>query len=106
MRSKIYWIAVGGCAFWLPALILFAAYPRSISPVALNLASLTGLALLGLASLAIHKDKPRWGWVLAGVYILGPAAMFLTSTLDRTPSPTSLPGDWIWLLTFCLLPPM
>ena len=106
MRQKLYWIAVGGFAFWLPAVLLSAMYRWNVSTVALNVASLLGTALVGVVTWVTVRRKPKWGMVLAGVYILGPAAMLVTSAFARIPPTTNLPGDWIWRVMFCLLPPM
>lgn len=106
MRQKFFWIVVGGLAFWLPTVVLSAIYQWNVSTVALNLASLMGTALVGLITWVTAKRMPRWGWVLAGVYILGPAAMLVASAFAHIPSTTNLPGDWIWRVMFCFLPPM
>ena len=106
MRQKLFWVAVGGLAFWLPAVMLSAIYRWNVSTIALNLASLTGTALVGLITWGTAQRMPRWGWVLAGVYILGPTAILLASSFARIPPTTNLPGDWIWRVIFCLLPPM
>ena len=106
MRQKLFWIVVGGLAFWLPTVVLSAIYRWSVSTVALNLASLTGTAVVGLITWVTVKRMPRWGWVLAGVYILGPTAMLVASAFARILPTTNLPGDWIWRVMFCLLPPM
>ena len=106
MRHKLFWIAVGGLAFWLPAVVLSAMYRWNVSTVALNLASLTGIALVGLITWGTARRMPRWGWVLAGVYILGPSAMLVASAFARIPPAPNLPGDWIWRIMFSLLPPM
>src|ERR1039458_7008102 len=106
MRQKLFWIVMGGLAFWLPTVVLSAIYRWSVSTVALNLASLTGTAVVGLMTWVTVKRMPRWGWVLAGVYILGPTAMLVASAFARILPTTNLPGDWIWRVMFCLLPPM
>jgi hypothetical protein len=95
----------GGLAFWLPAVLLSALLRWNASAVALNAASLAGLALVSLVALA-RRGVPRWGWALLGVYVLGPGAMFLASAFNRIPTTMALPGDWIWTTVFCLLPPM
>jgi len=106
VTQKLFWIVVGGLAFWLPTVVLSAIYRWNISTIALNLASLMGIALVALIAWVAAKRVPRWGWVLAGVYILGPTAMFVAAAFVRIPPTTSLPGDWIWRVMFCLFPPM
>jgi hypothetical protein len=106
MKQKLYWIAVGGLAFWLPAVLLSAMYRWNVSALALNVVSLAGTALLGLITWVTVRKLPRWGWVLAGVYIFGPTAILVASAFARMAPTTSLPGDWIWRVMFCLLPPM
>jgi hypothetical protein len=103
MKQNLYLLALGGLAFWMPFVLLSAVYKSSVSIIALNLASVAGLGLFSLISRNIRK---KWGWVLAGVYVLGPTAMLASAAVARiTPSTTS-PRHWVWLVTFCLLPPM
>lgn len=100
------WMVAGGLSFWLPAVLLSGVYRWNVSVVALNLTSLGGLATVSLLYWLVTKRVPRWGWALAGVYILGPGAMLLASAFSRIPPSATLPGDWIWVTVFCLLPPL
>jgi hypothetical protein len=106
LGQKLFWVVVGGFAFWLPTVVLSAIYRWNVSTITLNLASLVGIALVALIAWVAAKRVPRWGWVLAGVYILGPTAMFVAAAFARIPPTTNLPGDWIWRVMFCLFPPM
>jgi hypothetical protein len=106
MRRRLYWIAVGGLAFWLPALTLSAMYRTNVSVPALNSVSLAGITLLGVVSWTTRRRMPDWWWVLAGIYILGPAAIFASSSFDRVSPSIYHVGDWIWFVVFCIFPPM
>ena len=106
MRNRLYWIAVGGLSFWLPAMVYAAVLRESVNLWILNAIPLAGVALLSVASWIGTKQQPEWGWVLAGVYILGPVSMLAPSVLLHVPSSPSIPGESIWLLFFCLLPPL
>jgi hypothetical protein len=105
MQNRLYWIAVGGFAFWLPVILLSAINPWNVSVLALNSASLTGLVVTSLATRIMRRLTPRWGWILAGVYIFGPTAIFIAASFSLTPHSRSL-REWIWLILFCLFPPM
>jgi hypothetical protein len=106
MKGRLYWIAVGGLAFWVPALMLSAIYRRNVSILALNICSLAGIVLLGLISRITSGRMPDWGWVLAGIYVLGPAAIMASSSFDRLSPLIHHAGDWIWFVVLCLFPPM
>jgi len=104
MKNKLYWIAVGGLSFWLPAILVAAALHQDVNAIVLNVVSLAGLILLGTVSWIYTKHLPKWGWVLAGIYILGPISMLAPSAFFKAPA--SIPGEKIWLILFCLFPPM
>lgn len=102
LRRWIFWSLIGGAAFWLPVIVLYAVLRGRVSVLSLNLAPLVGLQLLDIVFRMRHKDSPQWGWVLAGIYILGPLAMEIASlTVDYTHQ-----MDWLWFVVFALLPPM
>jgi hypothetical protein len=98
-------MAVGGLSFWLPFIVVGATQPDNANVVLLNIVPLAGLILLGAISRIYTKAFPKWGWVLAGIYILGPTAMLAPSAFFYGPSSPSMPGDNLWLLLFCLFPP-
>lgn len=106
MKQNLYWLVLGGLGFWVPFALLFAIYRSSVSVLALNLLPVAGLALLSLISWITRKKMPRWGWLLAGVYVFGPVAMLSSAAFTRISPSAGAPGDWIWFLVFCLLPPM
>jgi hypothetical protein len=106
MRSRLYWIALGGLSFWLPAVAVSIALHENVNLWILNAVPLAGVTLLGVASWIGTKQPPEWGWILAGIYILGPVSMLAPSEFLHTPSSPNVPGENIWLLFFCLLPPM
>jgi len=106
VKQNLYWLALGGLGFWVPVVLLSATYRWTESILALNLASVMGLALACLISWVIQKKMPKWGWALAGVYILGPSAIFAAWAVSPFSSSAGLPGDWIWFVTLCLLPPV
>jgi len=105
MRNRLFWIAVGGLSFWLPAMLVAAALHQNVSTVVLNVVPLAGLILLGAISWMYTKHFPKWGWVLAGIYILGPVSMLARSAFAQAPySPSNVGGTWI-LILLCLFPP-
>lgn len=106
MKQNLCSAAVGGLAFWIPVVLVSAVYRWSVSVVALNLAAVGGLALVGVTSWATRKKAPRWNCYLAGVYVLGPTAILLASAFSRLPSSGGLPGDWVRLAILCFFPPV
>ena len=106
MKSRLFWIAVGGLSFWLPAIILNAALDQKSNLWTLNVVPLAGVTLLGVASWIGTKHLPKWGWVLAGIYILGPVSMMAPSVFLHDPSSPNVPGENTWMFLFCLFPPM
>lgn len=106
MKDKLYWIALGGLSFWLPAILLSAALHENVNTVVLNVVPLAGVILLGASSWMYTKRFPKWGWVLAGIYILGPISMLAPSVFLHAPSSAKIPGEKVWMLLFCLFPPM
>jgi hypothetical protein len=104
MRNRFYWIVAGGLSFWVPVIIISIATLDRTSAVAANVVSLLGLVLLGLVCKTSKMETPKWGWVLAGIYILGPISMLVPSVFVQ--SPKYIPGEKIWAFLFCLFPPM
>jgi hypothetical protein len=105
MKSKLYWIAMGGLSFWLPAIIVNAALDQKSNLWTLNVVPLAGVALLGAASWIRAKHMPKWGWVLAGIYILGPVSMLAPLAFARIPSSPADSGGNLILILLCLFPP-
>ncbi len=97
---------MGGLSFWLPAILVAAALHQNVNTVVLNVVPLAGVILLGAVSWMSTKHFPKWGWVLAGIYILGPISMLAPSLFVHAPSAVSIPGEKTWMLLFCLFPPM
>ncbi len=106
LAHAVRWIAAGGVAYWLPFVFLAAAVPLRPNLLVLNLAPVAGLIVLALVVWFRQKRTPRWGWVLAGIYILGPSAMLLANALTAGPTPSAGAGDWMLVLLICLFPPM
>jgi hypothetical protein len=104
MRDKLYWITVGGLCFWLPAIAVSRVIP-DVNLWALNVIPLASLGLLGVAGWKDALRPPKWGWVLAGIYVLGPACMVIPSVLLQPGAPAH-PGDNLRLILICLFPPM
>jgi hypothetical protein len=104
MRNKLCWLAVGGLSFWIPAIVVETAL-QNANLWTVNIPPLAGLALLSAASWIVTKHLPKWGWVLAGIYILGPVSMMAPSVYIR-PSPAKIPGQNTMMLLICLFPPM
>jgi hypothetical protein len=75
MQNKLCWLAIGGLSFWLPLDVVATALHQNVDLWILNVVPLAGLALLGVVSWIAAKRLPKWGWVLAGIYILGPVSM-------------------------------
>lgn len=105
MKNRLYWIAVGGLSFWLPTLVVNAALGQKSNLWTLNLVPLAGVTLLGVASWIGTKHLPRWGWVLAGIYILGPVSMLAPLAFAKVPSSPSGSGGNLILVLLCLFPP-
>lgn len=105
MKNRLYWIAMGGLSFWLPAIVAAAAQ-QNVNLWTLNVVPLAGVALLGVATWISTKDMPEWGWVSAGIYILGPVSMLAPSVFLHAQSSVNVPGENTWMFLFCLFPPM
>jgi hypothetical protein len=72
----------------------------------LNVVPLAGVALLGAASWVHAKRLPKWEWILAGIWVLGPVSMLLPSVFFQALSSPNIPGERTWMILFCLFPPM
>ena len=105
MKGRLYWIVVGGLSFWLPAIVVAAALHQSVSLWTLNIVPLAGVTLFGAASWITTKRLPRWGWVLAGIYTLGPVSMLAPSAIAGIPSSPADSGGNLILVLLCLFPP-
>lgn len=105
MKNRLYWVAVGGLSFWLPAIVVNAALDQKSNLWTLNVVPLAGVTLLGAASWIVTKHLPKWGWVLAGIYILGPVSMLAPSAFVRIPSSPAGSGGNLILVLLCLFPP-
>ena len=107
IRDRIYWIAMGGLAFWVPVIVLYATFHENTSWVWLNVSSFSGLISLGLLSWMRKSSPSRWIWILAGIYILGPVSMIIGSAFaGGIPPSFSRPGDLVFAIVICLLPPL
>ena len=106
MRHRVYWIVLGGISFWLPAMSASVASHENVNTVFLNLAPLAGVILLGGVTWLYSNHFPKWGWVLAGIYILGPVSMSLPSVLLRGQSAPSPQGEKLIMGLLWLFPPM
>ena len=104
VRQVLYWIVAGGAFFWLPVLIVAAILRDNAGLLALNAGPILGLVVLVLARRLRHRPAPRWGWVLAGIYILGPVALLVASSADHGWSTASLKVPW-FIALLCLFPP-
>jgi hypothetical protein len=104
VKRRFYWVVVGGLAFWVPVVAAGAILRDQTGLLSLNLPPLIALSIVGLESW-IRGRKAQWGWVLLGIYILGPAAMLLPSSFGLGHAPPR-PGDTLFLVAFCLFPPM
>ena len=105
MKNRLYWIAVGRISFWLPAIVVNAALNQKSNLWTLNVVPLAGVTVLGLASWIGTKHMPKWGWILAGIYILGPVSMLSPLAFARIPSSPADSGGNLILVLLCLFPP-
>ena len=101
VKRAIVWSLAGGAAFWLPFVALAAAAPNP-TVLVVNLCPLAGLVLLGVVVRSGTGGAPSWGWVLAGIYLLGPALQLLPFSLTSPPSWS----DWEWVVLVSIFPPM
>lgn len=100
MRGRLYWMTAGGLAFWLPFLLVSLALRDDENLWTLNVPPLAGLILLGVASWMRVGRLPKWGWVLAGIYTLGPWCMLVPGILRTGKLPP------LFLFLSCLFPPI
>ena len=105
-RTNVLWIIAGGVAFWLPTVALSAIFRWNVSTSALNIASLAWLTLFILLARLWCETPPKWGWALAGIYVLGPAAMLTAAAFSPYLSLARISGGWPTMAAFCFLPPM
>ena len=105
-RQSLSWALVGGAAFWLPPIAVYAFSRDRVSLVAESVAALVGIQLMEIVFRVRHTGPPRWWWVLAGIYVLGPLAMEMAAVAGSFPSGVQPPGSWLWLALFALLPPV
>lgn len=102
--GRLLWLGLGGVFFWAPIITAIIATRGEVGILALNLLPFGGLALLRVLSVCVDI-LPRWGWALAGVYVFGPAAMFLPSLFSAGSSIAAVPGQALWLVFICAFPP-
>ncbi len=95
---------MGGLAFWLPYIVLAAVSRENAGLFWLNAASLLGLTMLGLVSWT-RLHRVEWGWLLAGVYILGPISVFTESAISGRFQFADY-HSWLVAVLFCLFPPV
>ena len=107
MRERLYWIALGGIYFWLPS-VVSVVLDRHLHPVLRTfvILPLAGFAFLCAASWIASRREPKWGWILAGIYVLG-SILNLGSVVFHVPFQVSLnvSGEITWrMILLCLLP--
>jgi hypothetical protein len=106
-RRRLYCMAAGGLAFWLPAIILYAVFQQPVSILWLNIVSVLGLAALAILDWVCGRWTIRWNWGLAGVYILGPISILMEAVFSGVAPPWKGRGQSLFFdLVVCLLPPM
>jgi hypothetical protein len=103
---NIGWVLAGGAAFWVPAITAAAFLHENIGAVVLNAIALAGIIALIALSWSFAKQPPPSGLLLLGIYVLGPVSMFTPSLLGLATGTATTPGDKLWILAFCLFPPM
>jgi hypothetical protein len=97
-------MVVGGGAFWAPWVLLEALDGWNVGRIPMNLVTLVGLGVLWIATRA-RRSTISWAWVLAGIYVLGPAALLLGASFTSLPT-QPMPGETLLTILFCLFPPM
>jgi len=97
---------IGGLSFWLPYVVVMVALHEHVDWWPLNAVALAGVTLFCAASWLVTRKPPEWGWILAGIYILGPASTFAISLFRDVPFSPDAPAEYLWLLFFLLFPPM
>jgi hypothetical protein len=107
MRERLYWIALGGICFWLPS-VVSVVLDRHLHPVLRTfvILPLAEFAFLCAASWIASRREPKWGWILAGIYVLG-SILNLGSVVFHVPFQVSLnvSGEITWrMILLCLLP--
>ena len=94
MRKRLYWIALGGIFFWLPSVLSVVLIPVGLWGLRTSIIlPLAGIASLCAATWIGTKKAPSWGWILAGIYILGPIAMLARSVVFYLPSSRHVSGE-------------
>ena len=110
MRERLYWIALGGIWFWLSSLVsVVVLEPHKHNPLwTFVILPLAGFAFLCAASWIASRREPKWGWILAGIYIVGSIlnlAMSVVFHVDRFP--LNISREITWKMTLlCFLPPV
>ena len=108
MPERLRWILLGGICFWLPAVVSVAFILEGNVGVwglrTLIVFPLAGIASLCGASWIGTKSAPRWGWILAGIYVLSPLAMFAPVVIFSLRSWPHVPGAMTQRILFCLVP--
>ncbi|HEY8056183.1 MAG TPA: hypothetical protein VIE13_09770 [Terriglobales bacterium] len=99
--QSLLWVLGGGLSFWIPALL--AGYLNG-STTLVNLAAVLGVALFGVIAKQFGTRRPRWGWILVGVYVLGPPVMLAPSAFAASTAPVE--HHLMWALLFCAFPPI
>jgi hypothetical protein len=105
-RGRLYCIAVGGLAFWLPAIVLYAVFHQGVSILWINIMSLLGLAALVIFNWIYGGWAFRWNWALAGVYILGPISILTEAVFSGAAPPWKGGPSLLFELLASVLPPM
>jgi len=124
MRERLYWIALGGICFWLPSVVSVVLDPHLQNGLrTFVILPLAGFAFLCAASWIASRREPKWGWILAGIYILGSILNLALLVVSHVPWGLNFPavitwrmmflgrmillGEITWrMILFCLLPPV
>jgi hypothetical protein len=105
-RGRLYCVVVGGLAFWLPAIVLYAVFHQRVSILWINILSVLGLAALVIFDRIYGGWAIRWNWALAGVYIFGPISILTEGLLSGATPPWEGGQRLLFDVLVCLLPPM
>ena|SRR5215467_12323636 len=107
MRERLYWTVLGGVCFWLPscdALVSAHSFDHELRNFVIL--PLAGFTLLCAVSWKASRREPKWGWMLAGIYILGSILNLALPVCFDSPLSLNVHGEITWrMILNGLLPP-
>jgi drug/metabolite transporter (DMT)-like permease len=85
MQERLDWIVWGGICFGLPSVVSVVLDPNLDTGGFLRtfiILPLAGTAFLCAANWIASRREPKWGWILAGILILGPIVPLAVSVVQ------------------------